>query len=371
MIDLAPKELSPEVIPSEASDFLQITREPVGTVFIISPWNYPLLTTVNTLIASVLAGNTVLIKHSPYTPYCGRVFQEAFEFSGLKNIVSDCLVNLENCQVLLTDPLVDYIAFTGSVASGRFIYEKVVTSRPHDFIDVGLELGGKDAIYITEDYDIKKAAEAVMDGAMYNAGQSCCAVERVFVNKAVYDDFLQHSCQFLSQYILDDPLLEATTMGPLALPESSELLKQQIEDAVAQGGKLMIGGLPTTCGKGKGRFFEPSLIAQAENDMNMMVEESFGPIIGISSVENDEEALKLVNESKFGLSSGIFTNDRERAISFLAKCQSGTVFMNRCDALSAKLPWAGRKLSGKGVSLSKYGFHAVTRTKGYNFNLKK
>jgi acyl-CoA reductase-like NAD-dependent aldehyde dehydrogenase len=343
----------------------------VGLVFIISPWNYPLLTTINTLIAAVLAGNTVVIKHSPYTPYCGKLFEEAFEHAGLKNIVNDCLVDLEDCQQLLADPLVSYVSFTGSVASGKFVYEKVVSSRTTDFIDVGLELGGKDAIYVAEDYDIKQAAEALMDGAMYNAGQSCCAVERIFVHKNVYDDFLQHSGKFLSNYKLDDPLLEDTTMGPLTLPQAPELLKQQIEDAVAQGGKLMIGGLPTTCGKGKGRFFDPSLVAGVENDMNMMVDESFGPIIGVNPVENDEEALKLINETKFGLTAGIYTKDKERAMKFVGKCNAGTVFMNRCDSLSPFLPWSGRKLSGKGVSLSRYGFHAVTRTKGYNFNLKK
>lgn len=371
MVALAPKELSPEVIQTEATEFIQIAREPVGTVFIISPWNYPLLTTVNTLIAAVLAGNSVLIKHSPYTPYCGKLFEDAFEFAGLKNVVNDCLVDLEDCQQLLADPLVSYVSFTGSVASGRFVYEKVVSSRMTNFIDVGLELGGKDALYVAEDYDMKQAAEALMDGAMYNAGQSCCAVERIFVHKNVYDDFLHHSCKVLSEYKLDDPLLDSTTMGPLTLPQAPELLKQQVEDAVAQGAKLMIGGLPTTCGKGKGRFFEPSLVAGAENDMNMMVEESFGPIIGVYPVENDEEALKLINETKFGLTAGIYTKDRERAMKFVDKCNAGTVFMNRCDALSPYLPWSGRKLSGKGVSLSKLGFHAVTRTKGYNFNLKK
>ena len=371
MVALAPKELSPEVIQTDASEFIQIAREPLGTVFIISPWNYPLLTTVNTLIAAVLAGNSVLIKHSPYTPYCGKLFEDAFEFAGLKDVVKDCLVDLEDCQQLLADPLVSYVSFTGSVASGRFVHEKVVSTRMTNFIDVGLELGGKDALYVAEDYDMKQAAEALMDGAMYNAGQSCCGVERIFVHKNVYDDFLHHSCKVLSEYKLDDPLLDSTTMGPLTLPQAPELLKQQVEDAVAQGAKLMIGGLPTTCGKGKGRFFEPSLVAGAENDMNMMVEESFGPIIGVYPVENDEEALKLINETKFGLTAGIYTKDRERAMKFVDKCNAGTVYMNRCDALSPYLPWSGRKLSGKGVSLSKLGFHAVTRTKGYNFNLKK
>ena len=257
------------------------------------------------------------------------------------------------------------------MASGKFVDEKVVTSRLNDFIDVGLELGGKDAIYVTENYDMKQAAESLMDGAMYNAGQSCCAVERIFVHKNVYDDFIQHSCNFLQNYKLDDPLLDSTTMGPLTLPTAPELLKNHIEDAVAQGSKLMIGGLPTTCSKGKGRFFEPSLIAKADNDLNMMVDESFGPIIGVCSVENDEEALKLINDTKFGLTAGIYTKDQDRAMSFLEKVHSGTVFMNRCDALSPYLPWSGRKLSGRGVSLSRYGFHAVTRTKGYNFNIKK
>ncbi len=371
MMELAPKELSPEIIPTEGSNFMQIARQPVGLVFIISPWNYPLLTTVNTLIAAVLAGNTVIIKHSPYTPLCGKMFEDAFETAGLKNIVNDCLVTLEDCQDLLTDPLISYVNFTGSVASGKFVYEKIVSSRTTDFIDVGLELGGKDAIYLAEDYDVKQAAESLMDGAMYNAGQSCCSVERIFVHKNLYDDFLQHSCKFLQNYKLEDPLLDSTTMGPLTLPTADDILKSQVEDAVAQGAKLMIGGLPTTDGKGKGRFFEPTLVAEAENDMNMMVDESFGPIIGICSVENDEEALKYINDSKFGLTAGIYTKDKERAMVFGEKCNVGTVFMNRCDALSPYLPWTGRNLSGKGISLSKYGFHAVTKTKGFNFNMKK
>lgn len=371
LMELAPKELSPEIIPGQEGNFLQIAREPVGLVFLISPWNYPLLTTINTLVAAVLAGNSVLIKHSPYTPIFGKIFEDAFELTGHKNVVKDCLVTLEDCQKILSDPLLSYVSFTGSVASGKFVYEHLVTSRLENFIEVGLELGGKDAIYLAEDYDPKAAAEALMDGAMYNAGQSCCGVERIFVNKAVYDDFLHHSCKFLSTYKLEDPLLEDTTMGPLTLPQAPEFLKQQIADASTQGAKLMIGGLPTTCSNGKGRFFEPTLVANCENDMNMMVDESFGPIIGVYPVENDEEALKLVNESKFGLTAGIYTKDQERAMRFGEKCNAGTVFMNRCDFLSPFLPWSGRKLSGKGVSLSKYGFHAVTRTKGYNFNIKK
>lgn len=365
LIEMAPSALSPEQIPSPSS-MLQITREPVGVVLVISPWNYPLLTSVNVIITSILSGNTVLLKHSPYTPLCGVLFQEAFDKVGVPGLVNDCMVDLDVCQSFLTSPLVNYVSFTGSVQSGKFVYQKVAES---NLIDVGLELGGKDAGYVLSDYNAKKAAESLIDGAMYNAGQSCCGIERIFVHNSIYNDFIEESTKLVNAYKLGDPFKEETTMGPLTLPQAPEILKNQIEDAINQGAKLICGGLPTTDNDGKGRFFEPTLVANAENDMNMMVEESFGPIIGVYGVDNDDEAIKLINESKYGLTAALYTNDKEKALKLGEQINVGTVFMNRCDYLDAKLPWSGRKLSGKGISLSKYGFHAVTKTKGYNFKI--
>lgn len=310
MIEMAPIALETDNILSSSAGSLKITREPIGVVFAISPWNYPLLTTVNVVITSVLAGNSVILKHSPYTPYCGLIFQEAFEKAGIKGLVNDCMVDLDEAQSILTHPSIGYVCFTGSVPSGKYVYQTVAAN---NLIDVGLELGGKDAAYICEDSNVSQAAESVIDGAMYNAGQSCCGIERIFVHKNIYNDFLEHSKKIVMSYKLGDPLKEDTTMGPLTLPSAPEMLKTQIEDAINQGAKLLCGGLPTNDADGKGRFFEPSLVAGAENDMNMMQEESFGPIVGVYPVENDEEAIKLINESKFGLTSAIYTKDKNRA----------------------------------------------------------
>lgn len=256
------------------------------------------------------------------------------------------------------------MAFTGSVGGGHAVYQEAARR----FIDVGLELGGKDPAYVAEDADFEATVEGIVDGSFYNAGQSCCAVERVYVHEKHYERFIEAASELIKQqYVLGNPLDAATTMGPIAQAQHVDFLQHQVKEAVNQGARLVCGGHPTTDSEGLGRFFAPALIADCDHTMEVMTEESFGPIMAVQKVTSDEEALALMNDSQFGLTASVWTTDESRAEKFFTELQTGTVFMNRSDCPDPQLPWTGVKNTGKGHSLSNHAFDPMTRYKNINF----
>jgi acyl-CoA reductase-like NAD-dependent aldehyde dehydrogenase len=363
MLSIARETLAPERLPAQPGFHLRIEHAPLGVVYDIAPWNYPLLTAVNVVVPALLAGNTVLLKPSPLTPLVGLHFERAFGEGGPSKsanpayLVNSLIVTNAQAARLINDPRVNYVAFTGSVATGTKVYHQAAKR----LLDVGLELGGKDPAYVAEDADLDFAAEQIVDGACYNAGQSCCAVERVYVHQARYREFLDRVKSRLKDYRLGNPLDEKTTMGPLARREAVAFLESQVKEAVRRGARLLLGGKRL---KGtRGNFFPPTLLADVPNSARIMQEESFGPLVPVSSVADDDEALARMIDSRFGLTASVWTRDRERAERFSRDLEVGTVFQNRCDYLDPSLPWTGARDSGIGSTLSRYGFYHLTRRK--------
>jgi acyl-CoA reductase-like NAD-dependent aldehyde dehydrogenase len=361
MCRIAEEALAPEIIDGGDGIHRQITRVPAGIVLDIAAWNYPLLVAVNAVVPAVLAGNAVLIKHSPRTPLCANRFADAFQAAGVpEGLVQALHVDHATCAHVIQDPRVGAISFTGSVGGGR---EVLLEAARHRFIDVGLELGGKDPAYVAQDADLEFAIANVMEGALYNAGQSCCAVERAYVHRSLHDRFVEGAIDALAAWTPGDPMAAGTTLGPMALPGAPAFLASQIADARSRGAEVRAGGEALD---GPGRFFAPTLLTNVDHSMRVMTEESFGPLLGIMAVEDDAEAVRLMNDSPFGLTASIWTDDQERALAIGHQLVTGTVFQNRCDALDPSLPWAGARDSGRGATLSRHGFDTFTRFKSFH-----
>ncbi|HVR73070.1 MAG TPA: aldehyde dehydrogenase family protein [Planctomycetota bacterium] len=361
MISIASGALAPETLPSREDFHLRIEHVPLGVVLDLAAWNYPLLIPVNVVVPALLAGNAVLLKHSARTPLCGVHFEKAFEADLVPGLLTSIILTHEDTAKLIADPRIAHVAFTGSVEGGREVYRHVAGR----FIDAGLELGGKDPAYVARDADIDFAVENIVDGACYNAGQSCCAVERVYVHEALHDEFIESAMSLLERYHLGDPLDPATTLGPLASRPALDFLEGQVEDAVRRGGRLLLGG--KRLAKTPGNFFLPTLLDGVPNHAKAMQEESFGPILPVLAVRGDDEAIQRMGDSRFGLTASIWTRERERAERIAAELDTGTVYQNRCDFLDPSLPWTGVKDSGKGSTLSRHGFHHLTRRKSIHF----
>uniref|UniRef100_A0AAV1VLS4 Aldehyde dehydrogenase domain-containing protein n=1 Tax=Peronospora matthiolae TaxID=2874970 RepID=A0AAV1VLS4_9STRA len=364
LIYLSDEALRTDSFPEENGLFRQITHDPVGVVYVIAPWNYPLMTAVNSIIPAVLAGNSVLLKHSPRTPLCGEHYQKTFEQAGFaQNVLQSSLVEHVTAAEIIRRPETAFVSFTGSVQGGRQVQDKISQRS----IDITLELGGNDAGYVTANADAEAAAEGLVDGACYNAGQSCCAVERIYVHESKYDQFLEKAQSLFEAYHLGDPTDPKTSMGPMALSAAPKMLDGQVKDAVAKGALQLSGSGIVADASGKGRFYSPTLLANCDGSMAIMTEESFGPIVGVERVSSDAEAIEKINNSKYGLTASVFSSDRDQAMALGSQISAGTVYMNRCDVLDPYLPWTGHRDSGKGISLSKYGFHGVTKLKSWNF----
>ena len=360
LLGIARFALAPDILPAPAGMKFRIEHAPLGVVLDIAAWNYPLLVPVNVLVPAIVAGNAVILKHSPLTPLCGQHFTRAFAGLSVPGVVQDVVVENERAEALVGDPRIDHVSFTGSVATGR----KVYAAAARRMMDAGLELGGKDPAYVAEDADVVFAAENVVDGACYNAGQSCCAVERVYVHERVAEKFLAQAKDVLKEYRMGNPIDERTTLGPLARREAVETLERQVEDALARGARIVWRGKRPS---GRGSFFEPVLLADVPNDALAMQEESFGPIVPVGTVASDEEALAKMNDSRYGLTASVWTKSAERAERFAAGLEAGTVYQNRCDYLDPALPWTGWRESGMGTTLSRYGFLQVTKRKSIHF----
>lgn len=362
---IAKESLADIDLPPKEGFERRIAKEPLGVILDLPAWNYPLLTAVNAIVPAVLAGNAVVVKHSPRTPLCAEHFARAFaEANAPKGTVSAIYFDYDRTEKLVADERIDHVLFTGSVHGGH----RIQAAARDRFMHVGLELGGNDPAYCAADCDIEKTVESVVDGAIYNAGQSCCAVERVYVHQSIYDKVLEAAEPLVRAYVLGDPADDKTTLGPIAQPWHPKELEAFVADATKKGAKLAVGGEAVAV-NGKGRFFEATMITGVPQDADLMQKESFGPILAIAKVGSDEEALEKMNASRLGLTASIWTSDRERAARLARSLQFGTVYMNRCDALDPALPWTGVKDSGRGVTLSSLGFDALTRPKAIHFRL--
>ncbi len=318
LFKLAPEVLKEETVLVDSNNYLKILKDPIGISLLISPWNYPLLTVVGGLTCSILCGNPVLLKHSIRTPLVGFQFEEAFKSVGALNVVQSVFLDNEDIKKLYKVPELNYVGFTGSVETGRVVQNEIAKSGR--FINTNFELGGKDAAYVREDADLNHAVENIVDGCMFNSGQSCCAVERVYVHSSVYDEFVDKSAELITNfYKLGNPLDASTNLGPMALPDSLLLLREQVDEAVNSGAELLLGGSIVNDAEGKGRFFEPTLLKECRNEMQIMQKESFGPLMPVCRVENDDEALDLINSTEYGLTNAIYTKDYKKALEMSKK----------------------------------------------------
>ncbi|MCA6439825.1 MAG: aldehyde dehydrogenase family protein [Sediminibacterium sp.] len=357
MLNNAEKYLNNEVMTDIAGLQEIIVHEPLGVVCNISAWNYPFLVGVNVFIPALLAGNTVMYKPSEYATLTGLNIQRLLYAAGIPENCFKVAIGAKDVgEYLLNLPFNGYF-FTGSYATGKYIYEKVAKK----MVVCQCELGGKDPLYIADDiHDIEKVAAATADGAFYNNGQSCCAVERIYVHEKIASAYIEAFVKEVKSWKIGNPFEDGVYIGPLSRAAQISLLENQISDAVEKGATILSGGKRIV---GKGYYFEPTVLTNVTHDMLVMREESFGPVIGISVVKDDEEAIDKMNDTAFGLTAGVYANDEERARKILDKMNSGTGYWNCCDRVSAPLPWSGRKHSGIGSTLSYVGLRAFTQPK--------
>jgi acyl-CoA reductase-like NAD-dependent aldehyde dehydrogenase len=366
MIEIADTALA-DVKPQQKDGFTRyIKREPLGVVFVVAPWNFPYLTSVNAIMPAILAGNAVVLKHSAQTPLCAERLQRAFSDAGLPEGVFQYLhLSHSDTEAVIQSPEVNFVAFTGSVPGGEMV-ERAAVGR---FIGVGLELGGKDPAYVRKDANLQHAIETVTDGGIFNSGQSCCGIERVYVDEAVYQEFVDGVVALANSYVLGRPDDAATNLGPLVKTSAADFVRGQIDEAVAAGAKALVDPAKFAANQPGTAYLAPQVLVDVDHSMRVMNEETFGPVIGIMAVSGDEEAIKLMNDSEFGLTAAVFTQDENAAIEIGNQIETGTWFMNRCDYLDPALAWTGVKNSGRGCTLSSVGFEHMTRPKSYHLKL--
>lgn len=344
-----------------------LRRVPLGIVMVIAPWNYPFMTAINTIMPALMAGNVIVLKHAAQTLLVGERLAKAFEIAGLpKGVFQNIVLTHQGTEKLLGSGLIDHVNFTGSVGGGRAI-EKALAGT---FATLGLELGGKDPAYVRADADLNYAVENLVDGAFFNAGQCCCGIERVYVHESLYDRFVEGFVDLTSQYKLGNPLDEATTLGPMAQARFAAWIREQTDEALRKGAKAHIDTSKFEADKEGTPYLAPQVLTDVNHQMSVMREESFGPVVGIMKVKDDEEALQFMNDSPYGLTASIWTEDVQAAAEIGDRIETGTVFMNRCDYLDPALVWTGVKDTGKGAALSEIGFHNLTRPKSFHFRLE-
>ena len=366
MIALAPEALADIGAPPREGFRRFIRREPLGTVLVLAPWNYPYLTSVNVIIPALLAGNTVILKHAQQTPRCAERYAEAFAAAGLPEGVFQYLhITHEQVADVIADPRIDYVAFTGSVAGGEAV-QRAVGGR---FIATGLELGGKDPAYVRADADLDHAIENLVDGAFFNSGQSCCGIERIYVAAAHFDAFVEGFVALTREYILGDPLDLNTTLGPMVRTGAADLVRRHIAQAQQMGAQALIDPATFPAHREGSPYQAPQVLVGVTHEMDVMREETFGPVVGIMPVRDDAEAVALMNDSRYGLTASIWSRDVEAAIALGGRLETGTCFLNRCDYLDPALAWTGVKDSGRGCTLSPLGFEALTRPKSFHLRM--
>ena len=340
-----------------------IYKSPLGVIFVMAPWNYPIITATNTIVPALLAGNTLLLKHSSQTPMCAELLSKAFENTGLPEGVFQFVhTNHESCEKIISDPRISHVVFTGSVRGGQEI-KKYIGTR---FINVGLELGGKDPAYVRSDADVNHAVENLVDGALFNSGQSCCGIERIYVDQSIYNKFIEGFKSITENYKLGDPSKEDTNLGPVVRQSAAQFIRKQISEAEKQGAKRLIDESKFPISNENNCYVAPQVMIDVDHSMRFMMEETFGPAVGIMPVKGHEEARKLMNDSPYGLTASIWTKDLDFAKDFGKQIETGTFFMNRCDYLDPALAWTGVKDTGVGCSLSTLAFDQFTRPQSFH-----
>ena len=353
------KWLQKEIITEEGATREEITFEPLGVIANISAWNFPYNVGYNVFLYALLAGNAVAYKPSEFASLTGLKFRDLLWEAGIPKNAFGCFIGGAEVGEMLLEADLDGYFFTGSYKTGKYIAQKVASK----LVPVQLELGGKDPLYVMEDVaDVKQAAINAAEGAFYNNGQSCCAVERVYVHEKIYDEFVAAFVEEVSTYKIGDPMKEGTFIGPLTRADQMDVILSQIADAKNKGAKVLYGG--ERWGD-KGYYLTPAVLSNVDHSMDLMKEESFGPIIGIQKVKNDQEAFELMKDTAYGLTAAVFSGNELRAKELVEGLPTGTVYVNCCDRVSPNLPWTGRKNSGMGVTLSYMGIRAFTQPKAY------
>lgn len=363
MAEIAETALAPIEVGEDATFKRYIKRVPHGVVFVVAPWNYPYMTAINTVAPALIAGNTVVLKHATQTLLVGERMAQAFHSAGVpENVFQNVFLDHAATSALISENAFDFINFTGSVGGGA----EMERAAAGTFTGVGTELGGKDPGYVMEDADLDAAVETLIDGAMFNSGQCCCGIERIYVHESLFDNFLAKAVEIVKGYKLGNPLDADTTIGPMANKRFADEVRAQISEAVAAGAKAHIPTFPEDDGA---TFLTPQILTDVTHEMRVMRDESFGPVVGIMPVKDDDEAIALMNDSEFGLTASLWTRDIARAERVGDRIETGTVFLNRADYLDPGLCWTGCKNTGRGGGLSVIGYHNLTRPKSYH--LKK
>ena len=367
MIAIAPGALA-NLVPAPKEGFERyITREPLGVVFTIAPWNYPYLTTVNSVIPALMAGNAVVLKHASHTLLVAERFQMAFDKAGLpKGVFQHLVLNHQQTGEIISSGLVNGVCFTGSVEGGK-VMERAAAGR---FLHVGLELGGKDPAYVRADANMAHAIENLVDGSFFNSGQSCCGIERIYVHKDVWKPFIEGFVSLTRGYVLGDPLDEATTLGPMIKADAAAFVRKQVAAALRGGATAHVDPKLFPKDKKGTPYMAPQVLTNVNHQMSVMREESFGPVVGIMKVSGDDEAVTLMNDSPYGLTAAIWTENADAAKAIGDRIETGTVFMNRCDYLDPALAWTGVKDTGRGATLSTVGYETLTRPKSFHLRTR-
>ncbi|MGQ0430060.1 MAG: aldehyde dehydrogenase family protein [Gammaproteobacteria bacterium] len=367
MIAIAPASLA-DVDPGPKQGFRRfVRREPQGVVLAVAAWNYPYLIAVNSVVPALMAGNAVLLKHSAQTPLCAERFASCLREAGLPDGLFRALhLSHEQTTTLIADPRVDFVAFTGSVDGGHAV-QRAAAAR---FIATGLELGGCDPAYVREDANLAHAVENLVDGAFFNSGQSCCGIQRIYVHRKRHDEFVAGAVELTRRYLLGDPTDPATTLGPVVRTAAADHVRAQVDASVAAGAKPALAELEFPASRPGTPYLAPQILLGVDHSMPVMREEIFGPVCGIMPVAGDDEAVALMNDSCYGLTAAVWTQDPEAALAIGSRVETGTFFMNRCDYLDPALAWVGVKDSGRGCTLSRVGYEHLTRPKSYHLRLE-
>ena len=363
MADIAASALAPTQIEDSDNFRRLIKRVPHGVVLVVAPWNYPYMTAINTVAPALIAGNTVVLKHATQTLLVGERMAAAFHTAGVpEDVFQNVFLDHDTTSAMIAEKAFNFVNFTGSVGGGKAMERAAAGT----FTGVGTELGGKDPGYVMEDADLDAAVDTLIDGAMFNSGQCCCGIERIYVHESQYEAFLKKAIAIVNGYKLGNPMRQDTTIGPMANVRFAQEVRDQISEAVAAGA---VAHIETMAEDDGGAYLTPQILTNVTHDMRVMQDESFGPVVGIMKVSSDEEAIALMNDSQFGLTASLWTQDVERAAEIGDQIETGTVFMNRADYLDPGLCWTGCKDTGRGGGLSVIGYHNLTRPKSYH--LKK
>jgi len=367
MAGIAETALAPLVAADDAHFTRMIERTPVGVVFVVAPWNYPYLTAFNTIVPALIAGNSVILKHASQTLLVGERMAEALHAGGVPaDVFQNVFLDHAGTERLIANRSFGFVNFTGSVGGGKAMERAAAGT----FTPLGLELGGKDPGYVMEDADLDWAVDVLMDGAMYNAGQCCCGIERIYVHRRHYDDFVHKAVKWVNGLRLGNPFDAATTLGPMAHARVAATVRAQTAEAITAGAKPLIDPANFPADDG-GAYLMPQVLVNVDHTMRVMREESFGPVVGIMPVEDDEEALTLMNDSPYGLTASLWTRDPERALALGRRIETGTVFLNRADYVDPAVCWTGCKDTGRGGAMSVLGYQSVTRPKSFHMRKNK